>query len=93
VRGQEIADDDVDQPVLPGDDDERMPVFRRYQRGLQTLDIGEADLCIDRQTERDRGRLDRGQRADVIVGLAVVLLLLRGIGRGKSRPACRNARR
>ena len=84
VRGQEIADDHVDQPVLPGDDDERTPVFRRLQRGLQTLDIGEADLCIDRQTERDRARLDRDQRADVIVRLPVVLLLLRGVG-GENR--------
>jgi hypothetical protein len=32
VPGQQIVDDDVDQLVLPGDDDERIPVFRRLQR-------------------------------------------------------------
>lgn len=56
-----------DEHMFPCDEDKRIVVERLVDRGLQPVSIGDTKVRIDRQAEEYCSRLDRRERANIVV--------------------------
>ena len=96
VSAEERAGYASDLPVLPGDEDKRIPIAGLFESGSQLVDIRLSEAHIDRQVEDYRSRLNGREGTDIRVRDSVSLHLLPRIG-SKYRVRCterfRNDRR